>query len=80
MNEKDEEVGEFVGKIRKNNSNINPATLMIHLNSTNISEHGREIGLSVITTTTANFLSYEEKWSQWYCMIIFEPSYELYQL
>ncbi|XP_026822569.1 ciliogenesis-associated TTC17-interacting protein-like [Rhopalosiphum maidis] len=66
LNEKNEEVGEFVGKIRKSNSNTNPATLMIHLNSTNISEHGREIGLSVITTTTANFLSYEEKWSQWY--------------
>ncbi|KAE9540908.1 hypothetical protein AGLY_004153 [Aphis glycines] len=64
-NEKEEEVGEFVGKIRKSHLNTNPSTLMINLNSTNIFEHGKEIGLSVITTTTVNFLSYEEKWSQW---------------
>ncbi|XP_025208132.1 ciliogenesis-associated TTC17-interacting protein-like [Melanaphis sacchari] len=66
LNEKGEELGEFVGKIRKSNLNTNPATLIVNLNSTNISEQGKEIGLSVITTTTANFRSYEEKWLQWY--------------
>jgi len=65
VNEKEEELGEFVGKIRKSNSNTKPASLMIILNSSSIHEHGKEIGFSVITTTSTNFLSYEEKWSQW---------------
>ncbi|XP_022160824.1 LOW QUALITY PROTEIN: ciliogenesis-associated TTC17-interacting protein-like [Myzus persicae] len=65
VNEKEEELGEFVGKIRKSGSNTKPESLMIILNSTSIHEHGKEIGFSVITTTTTDFLSYEEKWSQW---------------
>lgn len=39
---------------------------MIILNSNSIHGHGNEIGCSVITTTTTDFLSYKEKWSQWY--------------
>jgi len=65
VNEKEEELGEFVGKIRKSNSNTNSTSLMINLNSTSIHEHGKEIGFSVITITTTDFLSYKEKWSQW---------------
>lgn len=65
LNEKENEIGEFTGKIRKSYTNTNSASLMINLNSTSISEHGNEIGLGVITNTTENFHSYEEKWSQW---------------
>ncbi|XP_060875993.1 ciliogenesis-associated TTC17-interacting protein-like [Metopolophium dirhodum] len=66
VNEKKEVLGEFVGQIQKSNSNTNSESLIINLNSTSISKHGKEIGMSVITFTTTNLLSYEEKWSQTY--------------
>lgn len=68
VNEKKEVLGEFVGQIQKSNSNTNSESLIINLNSTSISENGKEIGMSVITFTTTNLLSYEEKWSQTYYM------------
>jgi hypothetical protein len=63
VNEKNEELGEFIGKIWTGNSNN--TSLIISLNSTNTSQRGEQIGMKVITTTTENFHSYAEKWSQW---------------
>jgi len=65
VNENEDELCEFVDKIRKSNLNTKSASLKIILNSTSIPEHGKEIGFSVITNTTTDFLSYKEKWSQW---------------
>lgn len=65
MNEKEEEVGEFIGKIRTCKSNTISESMMINIHSTSISEHGEEKGMSVVSNTTMNFHSYEEKWSQW---------------
>lgn len=64
VNEKNEELGEFTGEIRAGNSNN--TSIIISLNSTNITEQGEEVGMSVVTTTAENFDSYAEKWSQWY--------------
>lgn len=64
VNEKEEEVGEFIGRIRTCNSNTIAESMMINFYSS-IFEHGEEKGMSVVTNTTANFHSYEEKWSQW---------------
>lgn len=65
MNEKEEEVGEFIGKIRTCNSNTTSESMMINMRSRSISDHGGERGMTVVTKTTANFHSYEEKWTQW---------------
>lgn len=64
VNEKNEELGEFIGKIWT--GKLNNTSIIISLNSTNTSEYGEETGMCVGTTTTENFHSYEEKWSQWY--------------
>lgn len=60
-----EELGEFNGKVRQCNSNISTSLLIVHLHSKSISEFGEEVGMSLMTKTTANFHTYEEKWSQW---------------
>lgn len=65
VNEKDEEIGEFSGKIRTTNLNANNPSIMINLHSTSKSTHSEDIGMSIVTTTTSNFHSYEEKRSQW---------------
>lgn len=65
VNEKEEEIGQFNGKIRTKNLNINNPSIMINLYSTNKSTHSEDVGMSIVTTTTSNFHSYEEKWSQW---------------
>lgn len=64
VNENQEELGEFIGKIRRCNFKTNSTSLMININSTNVSECGQKIGMSLITNTTTDFHSYEEKWSQ----------------
>lgn len=66
------ELGEFIGKIRRCNSNNSTASIMINVHSTNISENGEEIGMNLITKTTAKFDSYEEKWSQWLLLLFFK--------
>lgn len=63
VNEKNEELGEFIGKIWTGNSNN--TSLIINLNSINTTQRGEQIGMRVVTTTTENFNSYAEKWSQW---------------
>lgn len=65
MDNEGTELGEFIGKIRTCNLNNSTASIMINVHSTNISKNGEEIGMSLITKTTAKFDSYEEKWSQW---------------
>lgn len=65
VNEKQEELGEFIGKIRKCNYSQSCASIMINLHSTSFSEYGKETGMSLVTNTTTDFHSYEEKWSQW---------------
>lgn len=65
VNEKEEEIGQFSGKIRTKNLDINNPSIMINLQSTSKSIHSEDIGMSIVSTTTSNFQSYEEKWSQW---------------
>jgi len=65
VNQKGEVLGEFVGKIHTCDLNINSSSLMVNLNSKSVDENGQEILMSVITKTTGNFKSFEEKWSQW---------------
>lgn len=65
INEKRQEVGEFIGKIRTCNNSNDSASIIINLHSTSFSEHGKETGMSLVTNTTIDFNSYEEKWSQW---------------
>jgi len=67
VNEKEEELGEFIGKIRKCNSysDTSSTSIIIKLYSTSISKYDEEIGMSLITKTTTTFDSYDEKWSQW---------------
>lgn len=65
VNEKEEEIGEFTGKIRSNNFNTTNPSIVINLHSISNSKQNEEIGMSVTSTTTSNFNSYEEKWSQW---------------
>lgn len=65
MNKKEEELGEFIGKVRICNLNINSTSIIVNLNSKSVDENGDEIIMSVVTKTTDNFDSFEEKWSQW---------------
>jgi len=65
MNKKEEELGEFIGKVWTCNLNINSISIMVNLNSKSVDENGDEIMMSVVTKTTDNFDSFEEKWSQW---------------
>lgn len=67
VNQKEEELGEFTGKIRKCNSypDTGSTTIIIKLYSTSISKCDEEIGMSLITKTTTTFNAYDEKWSQW---------------
>lgn len=67
MNEKEEELGEFTGKIRTCNSHSddNSTSIIINIHCTSVSEHDEEIGMSLIAKTTTTFDSYDEKWSQW---------------
>lgn len=63
MNE-EEELGEFIGKIRTCNLNIDSTSIIVYLNSKNVGRNGDEFVMSVITKTTNDFDSFEEKWSQ----------------
>jgi len=65
VNKKEEELGEFIGKVRICNLNINSTSIIVNLNSKSVDENGDEIIMSVVTKTTDNFDSFEEKWSQW---------------
>lgn len=65
VNEKEEELGELIGKIRASNTNTSSPSMTINLQSKSISDYGEETGTSVITNTATSFKSYEEKWSQW---------------
>lgn len=65
INENEEELGEFIGKIRPCHSNTNSSSILVNLHSISTSVNGEENGMSLITKTTTTFDTYEEKWSQW---------------
>lgn len=70
VNEKEEELGEHIGRIRSCNLNTSSPSMMINVRSKSISVYGEETGTSVITDAATSFKSYEEKWSQWLEVVV----------